>query len=1513
MAYCILWICVYVGLSAAEYNTCPAGSSETIRGVFGTPRYAQRGIWHVMTCPEFRSGETLDGVIWYKGESMSDQSKVRLISRYFGKVLPGKDGFEITLDFRLIIQDVVQEDEGRYLCLVSPSDSGNRFGQIDINVIGDTFPPSSSEELSAVSFQRGGRQMLPCQCASESPDTPSVVYWSMGEGVTTDTEIIGARFSDGTTLQIQHGADYSIGSDASLTVNSLTDLHDNQRFWCHAFQSDGTFKNCYTDVDIKGENGASNALRASETSFYLQEGLRQILPCISWASGTATCEVQWLKVDNSDQLLLSYNLSTNQVQTATGFNLAIAFGLEFVSAADVHGGRYKCSPMDNENVEEIDVHLIGDQFPLDDGEAIRGNTSTFGLNRKLTLTCPATLNISLTTRAIVLWSYGKPHEKTTTVVGKLTLPDGTRNMSDLGDKGCFGITYEGSLVLNKCSQDSDVRYWCHVFPDGDVVVRSYQDLVSKAVDKSEPFSVVLMVTLCSFIAMIILACVCIVKWRRFKPLPHSGQRIEEYMSVPKMEDDYHLDLTTLISEVKTYVKKELSILPITPWAWDEVDKADMDGLYTPPDLFVNVHSQGGGVRYKLKSESELFTDCISHFASDHVLIQGLSGSGKTTFVHKVATDWALGREQTLLGKKKVVFVLPVKILTTAGKVGEAVVQYILLKDAEISADSINKYCKRNPSDVAIVVDGCKGENDIKNVLKIIKANDLLKCQLVMTIKDAKPPGKLCQEEKLRCITITGFSKANAEVYVQRLLQKTPALIRTSQMIGTASFKGSHENVAKDETNLDDRAHKYSTNGSASYAGAKQTVQSSQATESSPLPTAETELLSQNSCDLQESEVIGEEKNTSKSSDSPQIKNLEVAQTGDAGDSSSSDSEATHQGHYSEGASAGTDQNRLLDYLQAGFLTAEVKCLPVYLSVLCRYFFLTNGRAFKEFHPMGSLFFRLMRHILNTSSSGVLKRGLGFRWIKGKTRVGYQTKFTDDQLLLIQGLGKVAFEQIEKCEKPITFNSGDFEQSIINLAKQTGKLSSDDQELRDLAQTYLNGAIKMGILCRTEQALAKSDNDRGAHKDDSSESLNCSVSFVLEIFEDLCAGIYVNLIREQKQLLVGKIVDLSVHDPKKESAIIFASKNQHGIKVTFAELEIQLKRPMRSPGALATALRFQKIVNFALQLIFEGKQKNDPDEMLHFLGLKGKVCLIGISSHKIRCLSYFLRHAKKSFLKSIELFRIERDAWPKLEEYFDRVEPGVSESIRKTTYKTQLDPETSKQVREKVQSSSKDLPMFPSDQSDTSVLDTVQLFDLQELVESQFGECHSSSAGRILVQSLLRHEKLESIVLNGTILSSENLFALVGGVNKLKHLRQLDLRFNKEFDDDAFRQVAKALNGCRSLIDLRLSLYKVTVNGFQEVGKEMQAWRRLEKLYLLHGTPLNCFVEFLSNSLRYFEGTKCIHISCRDTGEKLPCATADTFMRTVDDPHTLPHLRELVICNIGELKQWAIHRGLQGPQ
>ncbi|XP_038062488.1 uncharacterized protein LOC119732974, partial [Patiria miniata] len=404
----------------------PPVEGTSIKDVFGASGYIQKSIWHRIPCPTFRPTESLDGIIWYKGSSVDDPSKVRLISRDLRKGVnkdsPADERYSMSSDHGLVIQGVKDRDEGSFLCQVIPQATDIRVERVHVQVIGDTFPGGSSQTSSKASFHRGRRQTLPCECASQTPDAPiSVVYWSTGEGVTADTQIIGARFSDGATLTVAHGADYSIGSDVSLLVNSLHDVQDTQRFWCHVFLSDGTLRNCDIDVQISDQEPPNHALKASSASFYLLEGGEQTLPCSSWTTGVSTCEpVQWFKNDTSGRHLL---LSSNDVDAESEFELASDFGLIVKSVDSKDAGRYQCDTGGGISEDNIAVRVIDKKFPLDGGRVFASSRIDFEAGKNYTFTCKAVLNSAeIGSPATVFWSFANPDNQTTTVIGRLNLP-----------------------------------------------------------------------------------------------------------------------------------------------------------------------------------------------------------------------------------------------------------------------------------------------------------------------------------------------------------------------------------------------------------------------------------------------------------------------------------------------------------------------------------------------------------------------------------------------------------------------------------------------------------------------------------------------------------------------------------------------------------------------------------------------------------------------------------------------------------------------------------------------------------------------------------------------------------------------------------------------------------------------------------------------------------------------------------------------------------------------------------
>ncbi|XP_022083859.1 uncharacterized protein LOC110975583 [Acanthaster planci] len=251
----VFWL-IIIGatLSASKYHICPHNKEIREQHAFGLlseDAKVQQGIWHKIPCLAYRPGEELDGIIWYKGSRIDDLGTQRLISRKGADYFPTTERYAFSSDeSSLLIKGVEKTDEGTYLCQVIPENSLFRAKGVHINVIADSFPAVISDTSTSARLDQRSRQLLPCQCAEQVTEGISVVYWSAGNGVIADTEIIGARFSDGTFIQTKYGTDCNIDPDASLIVNCPRAFADVTRLWCHVFLSNGTQRNCHTDLSF---------------------------------------------------------------------------------------------------------------------------------------------------------------------------------------------------------------------------------------------------------------------------------------------------------------------------------------------------------------------------------------------------------------------------------------------------------------------------------------------------------------------------------------------------------------------------------------------------------------------------------------------------------------------------------------------------------------------------------------------------------------------------------------------------------------------------------------------------------------------------------------------------------------------------------------------------------------------------------------------------------------------------------------------------------------------------------------------------------------------------------------------------------------------------------------------------------------------------------------------------------------------------------------------------------------
>ncbi|XP_038061316.1 uncharacterized protein LOC119732020 [Patiria miniata] len=1200
--------------------------------------------------------------------------------------------FRIFLRFSAL-DGVENSDEGRYLCQVVPVSSGNRFGQVDIKVIGDFFPASKSEASSTASFQRGHRQTLPCECASQTPD---VMYWSTGEGVTTDTQIIGARFSDGATLQIQHGADNSIGSDASLTVNSLHEVQVRQRFWCHVFQSDGTLRNCATNVQISDAPNPTGALQASETSFYLQEGLRQVLPCTSWIPGTETCEIQWLKLDIPNQNVLSYNLSTNQIEApVTGYDLASDFGLVIASAEDDHAGRYRCDLVDTATESaEIEVRIIGNQFPLDGGSATADDAVSFEPDRKLSFTCLAKRNISLTTKATLFWSYGALDAHTTTVVGKLDLLGVFMTLSDLGDD-CFQTSTEGSLILNNCSQDDDVRYWCHVFPDGGVVIRSYVDSRLKTPTGNPDSFYILPLVLCICVLVIVFLLIAmLLVWNRRKQ-----------ESIPTF------DVKKLRGKIETFIKKTFSQIPITPWVtWADADKAPMGKVYVPTEMLRNVPFQDGIVRYKLNSESEIFDDGDEELGNMHVLINGRSGSGKSTLLYKVACDWSKGRKDALLAEKKLVFFVPATVLIQTGNLGQAVVEHMLPSQPKTLASSINEYCCSHPSDVALLVDGCKGEQDIDAVMRIMKEQGLLECQMIMTTMNAKIARDACNQYNMRHITINGFTPDNVHQYVNNILEilldrnpgekspkkiaattrvskhtdtvvtmeSTPLIPSPQETAGMIGEQKSHislyQRIKSDEKHSRDEKPQSKDTPITGSSKHPDTVVNIESTSPSTKETQDTTgVYKESTNDLthdEERQSKGGQKSPSK--DAPGTESTTHTDTNIIMDSTQSNTVPTDSQQITgeQNTDVFSDLRRCLD---EDILPPQFVCLPANLAALCQLCVWTKGEAFRSNAlTIGDVCYRLVKCMFQRS-----KPIRDDKSLNEETVFGYGAHLKNivakEQLELLIELGKVIWPQISKYyEGTLTLSESDFlgtegGQEALEAAFQVGLLCrcKNFNRKSTVGSTELNADIDVKVLkpnnrcsCFCCRQSVQSESEIPLIPRNKELQIQ---NFVLEILEQLCVGMYLAHSTESVSNWFEEMTrtfGLRTSLDKISSVVSFACRENQNDREAAIKLLVKIVKTGRNQSkSLKDVLPVQKSLELALEINRDSNISGSANKTLNMLFDKGTIRLIGVSRHKIRLLVYLFKHAQegggdgKLNVKSIELFRIGRNDWKDVREMF----------------------------------------------------------------------------------------------------------------------------------------------------------------------------------------------------------------------------------------------------------------------
>ena len=266
--------------------------------------------------------------------------------------------------------------------------------------------------------------------------------------------------------------------------------------------------------------------------------------------------------------------------------------------------------------------------------------------------------------------------------------------------------------------------------------------------------------------------------------------------------------------------------------WSTLDPVDIHEIYTRLSWVKQEQHAAGPSQTELNYYCDLFTANKSDTFPKRILVQGQTGIGKTTFVKKLALDWAQlnlddekGYDETAVALKKFELLVAVNLkevskhqtLTDVISCSD-----IFAEEDKSMTDGLLKYITDNQDKVLLVFDGydeyrCGHDSDI---FKIFKGDKLRNCCVLITSRISKADD-LRESRVLKVLRaeILGFSYLDISSYMNRKLgsekdaENLFAHLREKDLLGLAKSpllllflcilwkEGNLENWPKTKTDL----------------------------------------------------------------------------------------------------------------------------------------------------------------------------------------------------------------------------------------------------------------------------------------------------------------------------------------------------------------------------------------------------------------------------------------------------------------------------------------------------------------------------------------------------------------------------------------------------------------------------------------------------------------------------------------------------------------------------------------
>ncbi|XP_038066746.1 protein NLRC5-like [Patiria miniata] len=239
----------------------------------------------------------------------------------------------------------------------------------------------------------------------------------------------------------------------------------------------------------------------------------------------------------------------------------------------------------------------------------------------------------------------------------------------------------------------------------------------------------------------------------------------------------HFDPDPYRAEFIRYYQDEMSVVPLLPWLPSEVRMVN--------DIYVKLKLQER--ENKARKVKQQTIDSHKMFQLKYkdgkpvrfILLSGIAGSGKTTIVSKIATDWALQtlRSTSSLSNFAFLVALSMRELKGVPDLTEAIFDQILAKDTKLDRKSLTTYLSSHAEEVLVVLDGADeyynegSQLPSKCFITDIIRNKILRGCTVLVTTRPHMVDKLCGlNHSFIHIETRGFSDLGVKEYIQKFFK-----------------------------------------------------------------------------------------------------------------------------------------------------------------------------------------------------------------------------------------------------------------------------------------------------------------------------------------------------------------------------------------------------------------------------------------------------------------------------------------------------------------------------------------------------------------------------------------------------------------------------------------------------------------------------------------------------------------------------------------------------------------------